>query len=218
MVRSLTIAFAALSLAGCAGIETRRSSAPLFPESAARERLDFETQTLGRAPSGFAGDTTEFAVADSPNAASGELVVVHRGGKAASLTLQPGIPEGEAANKEFRGEAAVRVMLGEPGAGVACEGPEGSGYLVRVEPEAKRVALYERSVGDLKLVAESPATVTKGSWVRLGIRCGRGQVTSYLDGKPIATKKADVELGVLALHADADVTAHFDDVLFVAHD
>ena len=219
MVRSLTIAFAALSLAGCAGIETRRSSAPLFPESSARDRLDFETQTLGRAPTGFAGDTAEFVVADSPNAASGELVVVHRGGKAGSLTLQPGsAAEGGNSGKEFRGEAAVRVMIGEPGAGVACESPDGSGYLVRIEPEAKRVALYERSVGDLKLVAESPATVTKVSWVRLGIRCGRGQVTAYLDGTPIATKKADVELSVLALHADADVTAHFDDVLFVAHD
>ncbi|MGH7802722.1 MAG: hypothetical protein ACREQJ_00110, partial [Candidatus Binatia bacterium] len=195
MFRSLTIVAVTLSLAACANLEARRSSAPLFSDAVARDRLDFETHMVGRAPNGFAGDTTEFAVADSPNAASGELVVVHRGGKAASLTLQPqNAAEGAGANKELRGEAAVRVMIGEPGAGVACEASDGSGYLVRVEPDAKRVALYERSVGDLKLVAESPSTVGKGSWARLGIRCGRGQVTAYLDGAPLVSKSAEVEL------------------------
>ena len=210
MLRNLIVLLAAVALASCTSIEKRRSSAPLFSDAAVGDRLDFETQTLGRSPEGFAGDTTEFAVADSPSAASGELVVVHRGGKAASLTLQKG--EG---GTELRGEAAVRVMIGEPGAGVACESPDGSGYLVRVEPEAKRIALYERSVDDLKLVAESPSSVGKGSWVRLGIRCGGGQVTSYLDGVQVASKRAEVEPSNLALHADADVTAHFDDVVVV---
>jgi hypothetical protein len=210
LLRNLIVCLAAVPFVSCATLESRRSSAPLFPGAAVGDRLDFETQPLGRSPEGFSGDTTEFAVADSPSAASGELVVVHRGGKAASLTLQKG--EG---GKELRGEAAVRVMIGEPGAGVACEAPDGSGYLVRVEPEAKRVALYERSADDLKLVAENPSSAGKGSWVRLGIRCGGGQVTSYLDGVQVATKRAEVEPSILALHVDADVTAHFDDVVVV---
>jgi hypothetical protein len=212
LLRFLIVALATAALAGCATVAPRTKSAPLFSDAMVGNRLDFETQTLGRAPDGFAGDTAEFAVADSPSAASGELVVVHRGGKAASLTLPP--KDGGTA---VRGEAAVRVLVGEPGAGVGCEAADGSGYLVRVEPEAKRVALYERTAGDLKLIGESPSTVGKGTWVRLGIQCGRGQVTSYRDGAEIAGKRAEVEPSTLALHADADVTAQFDDVV-VVHD
>ena len=211
---ALSVLLAVLTLAGCASVSSPRKAAPLFADQSAGDKFDFESQTLGRAPTGFNGDTAEFAVADSPSAASGELVVVHRGGKAASLTLQPA-----KAGQEVRGEAAVRVMVGDPGAGVGCDASDGSGYLVRVEPGAKRVALYERSAGDLKLVGESASLVVKGSWARLGIRCGRGQVTSYVDGAPVASKSAEgVAPSTLALHADADVTAQFDDVQVIAHD
>ena len=207
-MRPLLIALAgAAMLGGCSSITALRDSGPLFPANG-EESLDFENQTIGRPPAGFVGGAEQWLVAESPSAASGEQVLVHDGGETSRITLEAG--EG---GKEIRAEVAVRVFVGAPGAGVAC-GEGENGYLVRFEPEARRAALYDRSGVELGLVAERPVEVRKGKWIRLGIRCGDGRVTGYVDGEPIASHRTDVALSSLELHADAEVTAPFDDVRF----
>lgn len=213
MRRRLIACWIALPLAGCTALAAARVSGPLFSDASAGERLDFENQSLGRAPTGFASDAKQWAVADSPTAASGEHVLVHTGSEASAITV-----EAARGAKEVRAEAAVRVFVGKPGAGVGCDGDEQSGYLLRLEPEAKRVALYDRSGDDFALVGERPVDTAKGSWVKLGIRCGRGQVVAYLDGQAMASRSTDELPSAIALHADAEVTAQFDDVRYFARD
>jgi len=213
-VRTRLIAWwIALPLAGCATLTAARISGPLFSDASGGERLDFENQPLGRAPSGFERGVKHWSVADSPTAASGEHVLVHTGGDASVLKV-----EGGKGAKELRAEAAVRVFVGKPGAGVACTDEGRGGYLLRVEPEAKRVALYDRSGEEFALVGERPVEAEKGKWVRIGIRCGRGQVVGYLDGEVMASRRTDEAPEAIALHADAEVTAQFDDVRYVARD
>lgn len=203
----------ALPLAGCTTLAASRISGPLFSESSGGERLDFENQPLGRAPSGFVSGPTNWSVADSPTAASGEQVLVHTGEEASAIQV-----EGGRGAKELRAEAAVRVFVGKAGAGVACAAEDESGYLVRFEPEAKRVALYDRSGEDFALVGERALDASKGKWVRLGIRCGRGQVVGYLDGEVMASRRTEEAPSAIELHADAAVTAQFDDLRYIARD
>lgn len=205
-------ALALATLAGCTSIAelpALRDSGPLFPRGGEAESLDFENQPLGRPPSGFVGGEDQWLVADSPTAASGEHVLVRGGGEASALVLEAG--QGA---KELRAEVAVRVFVGAPGAGVGCSGGEESGYLVRLEPESRRVALYDRTGDELGLVGARPVELDKGKWVRLGIRCGDGEVTGYVEGEAIASQRTTEVPSALKLFADAEVTAQFDDVRF----
>lgn len=206
----LLIGLAATALlCGCSSLTALRESGPLFPGGGESESLDFENHPIGRPPAGFLGGGEEWLIVDSPTAASGEQVLVRAGGEASAIALEAG--QGA---KEVRVEAAVRVFVGSPGAGVACGGEGEDGYLVRIEPEARRAALYDRQGEDLGLVGERPLEVGKGKWVRVGIRCGDGRVTGYVDGEPIASQRTAVAPSSLELHADAEVTAQFDDVRF----
>jgi hypothetical protein len=196
-------------LASCATI----GPAPaLFPASQLVSRLDFETDALNQPPRGLvARSTGRWAVADSPHAVVGSQVVVRRGDEASLLALE----RAEAAER-VSGEVSVRVLLGPSGAGIACETGESEGFVVKAEPDAGRVALYRRSPGGLELVGSEPAEIRKGEWVRLGIRCEPKVVLAYLDGRAVLRRPVGGDRPRLALYADADVTAQFDDLRYLA--
>lgn len=193
---------------GCGLLAVLGDSGPLFAADGEGEGFDFENQSIGRVPAGFVGAADHWHVADSPTAASGEQVLVYGGGEESSLEIEAG-----RSAKALRAEVSVRVFVGEPGAGVACGGGGENAHLVRVEPAAGRVAFYDRGES-LVLVAEHPLAEAKGDWVRIGIRCTEGQVAAYVAGKRIGSRRVAAEPYSLRLHADAEVTAQFDDVRF----
>jgi hypothetical protein len=151
-------------------------------------------------------------VVDSPTATSGTQVLVRGGDDSAVLAVKETAGVTSAA-----GEVAVRVLLGSSGAGLACGGsgnrPE---HLLKIEPNAARMALYRKTDDSMKVVDQTPAPVLKGEWARLGIRCEADRVVGYLDGKPVVRDRAAAGAIDLALYADAGVTAQFDDLTYWA--
>lgn len=201
----------ALAVAGgCAAVSSLDPTPALFPSSASVASVDFERDSLSRAPQGFDARLGRWAVADSPTAVSGSQVVVGRGPGAASLAVQ----NVQAAHTAV-GEVAVRVFIGAPGAGLACGGSDsGVGYLLRLEPAAARIGLYRKNGEALALVGETPLATPKGEWVRIGIRCEDDRVIGYVDGKPRISAPAGLPAFDLALWADPGVTAQFDDLRY----
>ena len=206
---ALLAVLAVSPLAACSVIS---SGTPLFPGKASVQRFDFEHDTLHQAPDGFGAALGQWAVADSPTAASGTQVLVRGGQNPATLTVKEAAGVTSAA-----GEVAVRVFLGSPGAGLSCSGAgNGAGHFLKIEPGAARMALYRKTDDSMKVVDQTPALVPKGEWARLGIRCEADRVVGYLDGKPVVRDRTTVGAFDLALYADAGVTAQFDDLTYWA--
>lgn len=198
-------------LCSCTTLSKLAPPPPLFPDRSAVDQLDFEQDALGRPPEGFeAASPDEWRVADSPTAASGSQVVAHGGEAASSL----GLKASEAA-RAAAAQVALRIFLGSSGAGVACDGAEGS-YVLKVEPHDSRVALYRGRRGSLTLIGQAPLATPKGEWVRIGLRCDGRQVVGYVNGKPVLRSKAGLAPFQIALVTDAGVTAQFDDLRYWA--
>jgi hypothetical protein len=186
-----------------------RKAPPLFGARDPVERSDFEGDAINHAPQGFEVRSGEWVVVDSPTAASGYQVLVRRGKEAARLVVKGSRSEGG-----VRGEVAVRLLVGNPGAGIACEGGGAESYMVRAEHETKRAALYRREGESLSLVAAEALPLDQNQWARLGIACGAGGVVAYLNGRPIARVAATLGRVALVLEADPEVVAQFDDLRY----
>jgi hypothetical protein len=200
---------AALALGGCSMV---RGGAPLFPTTANVQRFDFERDTLHQPPDGFNARHGEWSVADSSTATSGTQVLVRSGEGSGVLTVN------DAQGLSAAGaEVAVRVFLGSSGAGIAC-GSAGdvAGHILKVEPDASRMALYVKTADTTKLVDAKPAALAKGEWARIGIRCDSDGATGYLDGKPMVHDRSPSAAFDLALYTDPGVTAQFDDLSYWA--
>jgi hypothetical protein len=171
------------------------------------KKVDFENDALAESPEGFETRLGRWSVADSPTAASGVQVLVRGGEGAGELILKDA--EGVTA---AGGEVAVRVFLGTPGAGIWCDGDRGqAGYLLKLEPDARRVALYRTSADSMTAVDQVAVAAPKGEWRRLGILCQSDRVIGYLDGEPAVRNQGPMPPFDLALYADPGVTAQFDD-------
>jgi hypothetical protein len=203
----LLAALAAGPLAACSFVG---ANTPLFPGKATVQRFDFEHDTLHQAPDGFDARLGQWSVAESPTATSGTQVLVNGGDSPAVLVVKDAAGVTGAA-----GEVEVRVFLGSSGAGLSCSGSgNGPGHLLKIEPNAARMALYRKTDDSMKVVDETPAPIPKGEWARLGIRCEADRVVGYLDGKPLVRDRSVVGAIDLALYADAGVTAQFDDLTY----
>ena len=203
---SVAFAVAAAQLTSCATFSSITGAATIFPTKATVQKFDFEHDVLNEPPDGFDTRLGRWAVADSPNAASGTQVLVRGGENAALLAVK----EAEGA-RSAAGEVAVRVFLGTSGAGLSCDRPGEPGHLLKVEPDSGRVGLYRKAEDSLQLVDEAKAKLIKGEWAHLGIRCEDDRVVGYLEGKPVVRDRASANALDLALYADPGVTAQFDD-------
>ncbi len=209
---SRSVWFVAIAVVcGCGFVSSLGPMPVLFPTSAGVESVDFEQDSLNQTPDGFDVKLGRWVIADSPTAASGNQVLVCGGSGAASLAVK----NAEAADTAG-GEVAVRVFLGAPGAGLACNGAEGggTGYFLRLEPASGRIALYRKNGEALTLVGQTPLATPKGEWARIGIRCEDDRVIGYVDGKPKISEGAGLSTFDLALWADPGVTAQFDDLRY----
>jgi hypothetical protein len=198
-----------LQLSACSRIASIAGAPSLFANQGAVQKFDFEQDTLHELPDGFDAPLGRWAVADSPNAASGTQVLVRGGDNAAVLAVKEA---GGASSAS--GEVAVRVFLGSSGAGFSCARGAEPGHLLKIEPSLGRIGLYRKSADAPTLVDQAKISVTKGEWVHLGIRCDKDRVIGYLDGKPIVRDRATVPGFDLALYADPGVTAQFDDLAY----
>lgn len=199
-----------LGFTACA-VATRVAGAPpLFSSKVTPQMFDFEQDALHQPPEGFEARSGRWVVEDSPTAASGTQVLVRGGDDAAVLAVKNAEHVHAAA-----GEAATRVFLGGSGAGLFCYAKDG-GYLVKLEPNAGRLALYRTSGDSLTLVDQSPVSAPKGDWVRVGIRCEGDRVLGYVNGKLAVKQRAEIGEFDLALYTDPGVTAQFDDVTYWA--
>ena len=198
--------------ASCATLSPMTPAPALFPERAALVQIDFEQDTLSQPPDGFEPRSGNWTVADSPTSLSGTQVLVRGGDDAGVLAIKNSEEAHEAA-----GEVGVRVFLGSSGAGLGCDGRNGApSYLLKLEPTAGRVALYEKSGDSLSMAAQTPLARPKGEWSRLGILCDAHQVVGYVDGKPLLRDRSNVGSFELALFTDPGVTAQFDDLKYWA--
>jgi hypothetical protein len=214
--RAVTVIAASLALAAASSCASLVSSVegdpPLFSGSGNVQKVDFEDRALHEPPEGFETRLGRWSVADSPTAASGTQVLV-RGGEGAA-ELVPKDAEGVAS---AGGEVAVRVFLGAPGAGIWCDADQGkAGYLLKLEPDARRIALYRKSADSMTTVDQAAVSAAKGEWTRLGLLCQNDRVIGYLDGKPTVRNRGPVPPFDLALYADPGVTAQFDDFKYWA--
>jgi hypothetical protein len=211
----LRLAVLALGLLpSCATLATLAPPPSLFPERSEVERFDFEQDSLGQPPEGFEATQGQWAVADSPAAASGNQVLV-RGGQTASRLALKRSESGRAG----AAEVTLRILLGSSGAGLACDGGEGgSSFLLKVEDHASRVALYGGKNGTLAMVGQAPVANPKGEWLRIGLRCDDAQVIGYVGGKPILRSRSDLGAFNLALVSDAGLTVQFDDFKYWVRD
>jgi hypothetical protein len=202
---------AVAAASSCASlVSSVESDPPLFSGSGNVQRVDFEDRALHKPPEGFETRLGSWSVADSPTAVSGTQVLVRGGEGAAEL-----IPKDAQGVVAAGGEVAVRVFLGTPGAGLECDADQGkAGYLLKLEPDARRVALYRKSADSLTAVDEATVSAPKGEWTRLGIVCQDGRVIGYLDGKPAVKDRGPVPPFDLAIYADPGVTAQFDDLKY----
>jgi hypothetical protein len=204
------IGFLGLSLAvGCAALPNAARTGALFSRRVEPVAYDFEDVSPGRLPVGFERISGLWAVASSPTARSGDQLLAIESERPAMLGVDA------ASRSDMRAEVAVRVQLGSSGAGIACNGGDG-GYIVSVEPESKRVALYSGDGSSPTLLESHEAAVQKGVWTRVGIVCQKDLVTAYLDGRPVATHSASAAPDVLALYAADGVIAQFDDLRVAA--
>jgi hypothetical protein len=204
-VIAVLLALAASS--SCAVISATGLPPSLFPAEDNVKNIDFENGALHASPEGFEARLGQWFVADSPTAASGTQVLVRGGGGAGELVLKDATGATAAG-----GEVAVRVFLGAPGAGLWCDADRGQGgYLLKLEPDSRRIALYRTSTGSMTAVDQADADVPKGEWRRLGIRCQSDGVIGYLDGQPLVKNQGPMPPFDLALYADPGVTAQFDD-------
>jgi hypothetical protein len=209
--RVTTVIAASLALAAASSCATLVSSVerdpPLFSAGGNVQKVDFEDRALHQPPEGFETRLGRWSVADSPTAASGTQVLVSGGEGAAELV--PKDAEGVVA---AGGEVAVRVFLGTPGAGIWCDGDQGKvGYLLKLEPDARRIALYRKSADSMTTVDQAAVSAPKGEWTRLGLLCQNDRVIGYIDGKPTVKNRGPVPPFDLALYADPGVTVQFDD-------
>ena len=213
--RSTSAIAAALALAAsssCALVSSVEGNPPLFSGRDNVQKVDFEDGRLHEPPEGFETRLGRWSVADSPTAVSGAQVLVRGGEGAAELVLKDA--EGVAA---AGGEVAVRVFLGTPGAGIWCNADRGkAGYLLKVEPDARRIALYRTSVDSMTAVDQATVSAPKGEWTRLGILCESDRVIGYIDGKPTVKNRGPMPPFDLALYGDPGVTAQFDDLKYWA--
>jgi hypothetical protein len=181
---------------------------PLFSSSQAIVQLDFEKDTLNAPPSNLEPRSKDhWAVVDSPQAVSGSQVVVRRGDSLSVLAVR------DRADR-VGGEVSVRVLLGDSGAGLACETDDAGGFLLEVDPGAAQLVLFSRRGEERTVVETRPASVGKGIWARLGLRCEPDLVVGYLDGKAMVRQAAPLGRARLALWADGGVTAQFDDLRY----
>lgn len=184
----------------------------MFSGSGNVQRIDFEDGALHEPPEGFETRLGRWSVADSPTAASGTQVLVRGGDGAAVLVLKDASGVAAAA-----GEVAIRVFLGTSGAGIWCDADQGNaGYLLKLEPDAQRIALYRKSGDSMTAVDQATVSAPKGEWTRLGILCENDRVIGYLDGKPAVMNRGPMSAFDLALYADPGVTAQFDDFKYWA--
>jgi hypothetical protein len=209
--RAVTVIAASLTLAAASSCSSLVSSVerdpPLFSGNDNVQKVDFEDRALNEPPEGFETRLGRWSVADSPTAVSGTQVLVRGGEGAAEL-----IPEDAEGVVAAGGEVAVRVLLGAPGAGIGCDADQGkAGYLLKLEPDARRIALYRKSADSITTVDQAAVSAPKGEWTRLGIVCQSDRVIGYLDGKPAVKDRGPVPPFDLALYADPGVTAQFDD-------
>jgi len=196
----------------CAALSPMTPAPALFPDRTPLVQFDFEQDTLSQPPDGFETRSGHWSVADSPTSLSGTQVLV-RGGDEAGVIAIKNSEEAHAA----AGEVGVRVFLGASGAGLGCDASNGGpSYLLKLEPSAGRVALYEKSGDSLSMAAQTPLSRPKGEWARLGILCEAHQVIGYVDGKPLLHDRSNVGTFELALFTDAGVTAQFDDLKYWA--
>jgi len=195
-----------MALGGCSVV---RGGAPLFTGAGSVQRLDFERDTLHQPPEGFTSRHGEWSVADSSTATSGTQVLVRSGEGSGVLNVNDaqGVSTADA-------DVQVRVFLGGSGAGLACGTADGGGHVVKIEPDAARVALYLRTADSAKLVDSKPAALVKGDWAHIGIRCDGDGATGYLDGKPVVHDRSASGTFDLALYTDPGVTAQFDDLSY----
>jgi hypothetical protein len=206
----LIVALALAMATSCAVLSPMAPAPTLFPDKAPFLRFDFEQDALNQPPAGFEQRSGHWAVANSPTSLSGTQVLVRGGDDEAAIAIK----ESENAHAGA-GEVGVRVFLGASGAGLGCDGTEGSpSYLLKLEPSAGRVALYRKNGDSIAVAGQTPLARPKGEWARLGIRCDTNQVIGYVDGKPLLRDRANVGSFELALVADAGVTAQFDDLKY----
>lgn len=196
---------------GCAMLSVV-GPAPQLYSGAGVAKVDFESDALSQPPEGFDARLGQWRVVDSPTATSGTQVVVRGGESAASLALKNAVAVRSAA-----GEVSVRIFLGAKGAGLECGARQGgSGYLLKLEPDTRRIALYRKTGEAQLLVGQAAIDTPKGAWLRIGLRCDNRQVTAYVDGKPKLRDRSGVGTFDLGLCADPGVTAQFDDLAYWA--
>jgi hypothetical protein len=208
--RIILCALALATVSACTVVSKVSGTPPLFANKAAVHMFDFEQDVLHQPPGGFDSRFGRWTVEDSPTAVSGTQVLVRGGDDAAVLALKnaEGVDAGAA-------EAAMRIFLGGSGAGLSCSGKDGGpGYLVKIEPNVGRLALYRKAGDALELVDEAQVQAQKGEWARIGIRCDADRVIGYFNGKPTVKHRAEMHAFELALYTDPGVTAQFDDVTY----
>jgi hypothetical protein len=204
---AIAASLALVAVGSCAVVPSEVKTPLLFPAGDDVKKIDFEHGALNASPEGFETRLGRWSVADSPTAASGAQVLVRDGKSAGELILKDA--EGVTA---AGGEVAVRVFLGAPGAGIWCDADRGkAGYLLKLEPDARRIALYQTSADSMTAVGQVAVDVPKGEWSRLGLLCERDRVIGYVDGKPAVENRGSMPPFDLALYADPGVTAQFDD-------
>jgi hypothetical protein len=209
--RAMAVIAASLALAAAGSCASLVSSVegdpPLFPGSGDVQKVDFEDRALNEPPEGFETRIGRWSVADSPTAVSGTQVLVRGGEGAAEL-----VPKDAEGVVSAGSEVSVRIFLGAPGAGIWCDADRGkAGYLLKLEPDARRIALYRKSADSMTNVDQAAISASKGEWTRLGLLCQSDRVIGYLDGKPAVKDRGAVPPFDLALYADPGVTAQFDD-------
>ncbi|MGH7818913.1 MAG: hypothetical protein ACREQ9_03995 [Candidatus Binatia bacterium] len=208
MLRERLCLLFALGTPSCA-LTSILPSPALFGGNVTVEGTNFDRDTLNQTPAGFETRTGQWAVAESPTAASGEQVVVKSGEASARLAVKSTVR-----SQAVGGEVSVRVFIGETGAGLACEGAEQApGYVLKLEPHNERLALY-RELQDSTPVATASVPIAKGEWRRVGLRCENRRVIGYLDGKPVVRDRASLGPVDLTLYGDPAVTAQFDDLKY----
>jgi hypothetical protein len=206
----LVCGFALLPLS-CTGLPSVSGAPALFAGGDQVRRFDFEHDTLHEPPQGFEPRVGRWAVADSPTAFSGAQVLVGSGEDAGVLAVKDAQGVTAAA-----GEVAVRVFLGS-GAGLSCDDTsEAVAQILKLEPGARRIALYRKTGDSVTLVDEAPLPAAKGEWVRIGIRCESHRTIGYVGERSVVTMAEGVGTFDLVLIVDAGVTAQFDDLAYWA--
>jgi hypothetical protein len=209
---AIAASLALVAASSCAAVPSVGGNPPLFSASGNVQKIDFEDGALHEPPEGFETRLGRWSVADSPTAASGTQVVVRGGDGTAVLVLKDAAGVAAAA-----GEVAIRVFLGASGAGIWCDADQGNaGYLLKLEPDAHRIALYRKAGDAMTAVDQATVSAPKGEWTRLGILCENGRVIGYLDGKPEVMNRGPMSAFDLALYADPGVTVQFDDFTYWA--